>query len=475
MASLTLGITVFVVIHLVSLVAAGHALLTKRDPRAALGWTVALIFLPIIGLATYLIFGISRAQSRAEKMIRKQAKIASHYSLGPSPHERLPMKKGEMEYLARAGDKISGSPLVGGNKVTPLHNGDEAYPAMLDAMEKAREEVFLCTYIFNYGEVARKFIDALARAHARGVDTRVIVDGVGALYSWKKPWKILAAKGVKTARFKPPSLFPPNFSINLRCHRKVMIADNIAFTGGMNIADGDLLKPQGKPKNRIQDMQFKCAGPIVNQLRKAFLLNWAFCKDDLLPFPRFEENIEGDSFCRILTDGPGDDQDIIEDLMCESINLSRHSVRIMTPYFLPTENLLSALRLAALRGVDVNVILPAKNNLPYMVWAMRRVLPPLLGAGVQVWLQPPPFAHTKLLAVDGFYCQVGSANVDIRSMRLNFELNMEVIDAQFHKSIADFMDETIMKSNQLKLDQLARLSMATKLLDSASWIFSPYF
>lgn len=474
MSFTSMELIVFAIAHALALVAAGHALLTKRDPRAALGWTVTLVFLPIIGLAIYLIFGISRAQSRAEKMIRKQTRIASRYSISKRPLPRPSMQSQEEEVLARAGDRIAGTDLRGGNRLIILHNGDEAYPAMLDAIDRAKREVFLCTYIFNYGEVARQFITALEAAHNRGVDTRVIVDGIGALYSWKKPWKILAEKGIKTTRFKPPRLFPPNFSINLRCHRKVLIADETGFTGGMNISDGDLIKSAGKPKNRIQDMQFQCQGPIVNDLRTAFLLNWAFCEDELLPFPHFEETVAGKSFCRILVDGPGDDQDIIEDLICEAISMARHTIRIMTPYFLPTPDLIANLRLASLRGVEVDVILPAKNNLAYMTWAMRRILPPLLQAGAHVWLQKPPFAHTKLLAVDNFYCQIGSANLDYRSMRLNFELNVEVFDADFHMEIHKFMDETIMRSQPLTLEDLRKQPLPVKLLYSASWIFSPY-
>lgn len=475
MFSVYVEIALIALVHVLAIVAACHALLTKRDPRAALGWTVVLIFLPVIGLFVYLIFGISRAQSKAEKMMRRQAEIASNYSASEIRATRLPLESPEEERLARAGDRIAASPLLGENRVLPLHNGDQAYPAMIEAIKKARREVFLCTYIFNYGHAAQAFIAALVDAHKRGVDVRVLVDGVGALYSWRKPWKILARQGIRTSLFKPPRLFPPNLSINLRCHRKALVADGIGFTGGMNIADGDMLKPAGKPKNRIQDMHFQCEGPIVNSLRRAFLLNWAFCVDELEPFPQFEAKPAGQSWCRVVTDGPGNDLDILDDLFCESINISRHSVRIMTPYFLPTRDLMASLRSASLRGVDVNVILPAKNNLPYMKWAMRRILPGLLSSGAKVWLQPPPFAHTKLLAVDDFYCQIGSANLDSRSLRLNFELNMEIFDRQFHKTIADFMDHTISLSRPVTLAKLKNLSLPVKLLDSASWIFSPYF
>ena len=239
----------------------------------------------------------------------------------------------------------------------------------------------------------------------------------------------------------------------------------------MNIADGNL---ESAGPHRIQDMHFRCEGPVVSQLRHAFQLNWNFCTDEYVPLPPLPDAEAGPSRCRVIVDGPGNDADVLNDLICGAINVARERVRIMTPYFLPSHDLMAALRSAGQRGVDVRVVLPQKNNLPYMNWATCRLLPGLLAAGVRVWFQPPPFAHTKLLAVDDFYTQVGSANLDARSLRLNFELNMEVFDAAFQARIVEFIDATIGRSRELVHDELVAAPLAVRLRNAACWLFSPY-
>ncbi|WP_297671049.1 phosphatidylserine/phosphatidylglycerophosphate/cardiolipin synthase family protein [uncultured Desulfovibrio sp.] len=458
-------------IHILSWIAVCHALLTKHDPRAALGWTVAALLLPLVGPLLYACFGISRAESRASRIMRRQEPLEPDYAHPPfsaAPPEHVPESIVRMEHIGRV---LTEQHLCGGNALTPLHNGDEAYPAMLAAIREARDHVFLCTYIFNAGRTAQAFNKALAQAAARGVDVRLLVDGIGVLYSLRKPWKKLPQYGVKVAQFLPPSLFPPNLGINLRNHRKMLICDSVAFTGGMNIADDNLTA--GKV-NYVQDMHFSCEGPIVDQLRRAFLLNWGFCTGNYTPLPPASSLPRGDSRCRIIMDGPGSDADILNDVYCGVISAARTSVRIMTPYFLPSHGLVSALRSAGQRGVDVRVALPAKNNLFYVHWAQFRLLPTLLEAGVRVWLQPPPFAHTKLLAVDGYYAQIGSANLDARSLRLNFELNMEVFDPAFNASITGHIDHAISRSLEITAGMLETLPLPVKLRNAACWIFSPY-
>lgn len=464
----------FLLMHGLSFIAAGHVLLTKKDPRSALGWTSLLLFLPIAGLVIYLIFGISRAHSHAEIIMHRIAAIAKQYPHSGNCGKVEPLTE-EGQRIAALGWRVSALPLCGGNRVTPLHNGDEAYPAMLEAIRSAKNHVFLSTYIFNYGLAARKFINELVAAHERGVDTRVLVDGVGALYSWKKPWKILRDHGVKTTRFRPPRLIPPNFGINLRSHRKVLVCDAIGFTGGMNISDGNLMAIQRKGLSHIQDVQFRFEGPVVSQLRQAFLLNWCFCTNTFTPLPTITEELTGDSQCRVIVDGPGKDGDALYDLICGVINTAKKSVCIMTPYFLPPCELAGALRSAAQRGVNTQIILPGVNNLAYMHWATDRLLPTLLKAGVKIWRQAPPFAHSKLLAIDGFYSLVGSANMDSRSLKLNFELNMEIYDPEFHDRLVTFMNSTLQKGKEVTLENLMALPMPIKLRNAASWLFSPYF
>lgn len=469
-----LELTALVLVHCASLVAAGHAMLTKRDPRSAMGWTAALVFLPAVGLVVYLIFGIGRAHSRAEKIMHRLADISRKYALTQDEIKPGTLPGLEAERQAELAGRLTGTPLCAGNSVIPLHNGDEAYPAMLKAIDEAHSHVFLGTYIFNSGVAADKFIAALTGAHERGVDVRVLVDGVGSLYSWHKPVRILAKKGIKTARFRPLSLIPLNLGINLRSHRKVLVCDNVGFTGGMNISDGNLLKLNPHKKGKIQDVQFYCEGPIVSQLRRAFLLNWSFCTNEISILRPLDETPKGGCACRAIMDGPGNDGDALNDIICGAINAASKSVLIMTPYFLPTPSLMAALRSAGQRAVDVRVILPGDNNLKYMSWAMKRIMPRLLKAGVRIWQQAPPFAHTKVMAVDGYYSLVGSANMDSRSLLLNFELELEIYDRVFHDRLVAFMLGTLARAREITLDELDTLSLGSRLRNAAVWLFSPY-
>ena len=463
----TLGV---VLVHLLSWPAACHALLKKRDPRSALGWTATVFLLPVIGPLLYMVFGISRAESRAEKLMHESAVHEPAY-----PQAELPTVSGDIpdhiRRMARMGKRLTGQQLCGGSTLIPLHNGDEAYPAMLKAIDAASDHVWLLTYIFNAGRMASAFNAALQAAHRRGVDVRVLVDGVGALYSWHKPWKDLRAAGIPVSIFRPLRLLPPDLGINLRNHRKLLICDVQAFSGGMNIADDNLQSPS---PHCVQDMHFRCHGPIVAHLRRAFLINWGFSTGEYTPLPHLDDSPTGQSYCRVIMDGPGNNADVLHDLYCGAINNASRSIRIMTPYFLPTHDLMAALRSAAQRGADVRIVLPQQNNLPFVHWASMRLLPELLRSGVRIWHQPPPFAHTKLLAVDGYYSQFGSANLDARSLRLNFELNTEVFDRTFHDHLASHMDDRARLGQEVTLASLDSLCLPVRLRNSACWLFSPY-
>ncbi|MDR3320372.1 MAG: phospholipase D-like domain-containing protein [Desulfovibrio sp.] len=460
------------IVHALSWVAICHALLTKRDPRSALSWAATALLLPVLGPVLYLLFGISRAESRANKLMRRMTDVEPEYAHPPFPQEppeQVPAYLLEMELPGRY---LTSRYLCGGNMVFPLYNGDMAYPAMLDAINQAKKHIFLTTYIFKSGLVCEIFIEAMSKAAARGVDVRVLVDGIGALYSLSRPWKRLCAEGARVELFLPPRILPPNFCINLRNHRKILVCDETAFTGGMNISDVNCL---GRYPNRgIQDIHFYCRGPIVHDLGRVFLLNWGFTTGSYDPLSSSQHSPAGSSRCRLVMDGPGSDTEILNEVFCGVISAARRVVRIMTPYFLPSHDIMAALRSAVRRGVDVRVVLPAKNNLPYMHWAMLRLLPVLLRAGVRLWLQPPPFAHSKLLTIDGCYCQIGSANLDARSLHLNFELNMEVFDESLHDKLAGHIDAAIARGQEITLDYTKRQSFLIKLRNAACWIFSPY-
>ncbi|HVS76123.1 MAG TPA: phospholipase D-like domain-containing protein [Steroidobacteraceae bacterium] len=440
-----------------------HALLTKPDPRSALGWIATCWLLPIAGSALYVLFGVNRVRTRARQL------RAGLYSVTTVPDIELPEDLATQ--LTRIGDAVTQRPILAGNEVVKLENGENAFPLMLAAIADARHSIWLSTYIFETDPVGRQFIAALAAAAARGVQTRVLVDGIGEWYSRPRAVGLLRRSGVRAARFLPPRLAPPVLSLNLRNHRKLLIVDGkAAFAGGMNIGGREVGKAAGR---RMADLHFRILGPAVAQLAESFAADWLFATGELLTLPPRGTHV-GSSVCRVITEGPDEDNDKLLFVILGAISAAHRQVLIMTPYFIPPPELTAALQTAALRGVEVCLVLPARSNLRYVDWATRRWLPALLERGVQVFLQPPPFSHTKLVVVDGCYAQIGSANLDPRSLRLNFEIAVEIYDAAVCAQLAEYILSARNHALRFSAQDCARQGIAGRVRDSLCWLFSPY-
>jgi cardiolipin synthase len=465
---------------LLSLTTSGHALLNQRTPSAALGWVAVCLMFPFVGPIFYFLFGINRVKTRARQLEDKRSQpiispeeyeSAVHIASVSSSGLNLPKSYVQ---IARISDSVSDFPLVAGNRIDPLHNGEEAYPAMLDTINSAQKTLYLTSYIFDTTKTGKRFIEALANAARRGVDTRVIIDGFGELYSFTRASKKLKEKGVKVTRFLPPKLLLPPIHINLRNHRKIIVADGqIGYTGGMNIGDRHLAQ---NIKNRFRsiDMHFRLTGPIVMQLEKTFLEDWAFCTGEQIEPTSSLPMKVGSAVCRVIADGPNEDMNNLSSILIGAISSARERILIMTPYFLPSVEMISALQTAALRGVDVNIVLPSKNNLPYIKWASTNTFQDLLYRGVKIFYQPPPFVHTKLFIMDDQYSQIGSANIDPRSLRLNFELTVEIYDRQVAQTLSAHIHAKIQQSRQVTLEDIENRPFLIKLRDAFMWLFSPY-
>jgi len=456
--------------------AAGHALLSKRDPRAALGWIAVCLMFPLAGPALYFLFGFNRIRTRARKL---QAQSGPRTSDGDDAAVDVAAMSvddvpDEFRELARISDAVTGWPLVGGNAVELMHSGEQVYPAMLEAIERASKTLYLATYIFESNTTGERFVDALADAAGRGVDVRVMIDGVGELYSLPRASRLLSKAGVRVARFLPPKLIPPTVHINLRNHRKLMVVDGrMGFTGGMNIGDRHLAESRDNPARAV-DAHFRVQGPVLEQLERVFLDDWEFVTGEETDSNDGPPPAVGGAICRGIIDGPDDDLDKLVTVMVGAVSAARERVAIMSPYFLPPPGLSAALQAAALRGVDVGVILPSQNNLPFVDWATRNTLFELLRWGVHVYYQPPPFVHSKLFIVDGHYAQIGSANIDPRSLRLNFEFAVEVYDSAFASTLGAHFESVRDRSRQVTVAEIEARPLPVKARDALAWLFSPY-
>jgi cardiolipin synthase len=450
-----------------ALAVTGHVLAHKRDPGSAVAWIGLAWLSPVVGSVLYVLLGINRVQRRARELSRS----ATGGPLAAPP--AAPARTGDLADLELAAYRITGRAAANGNAIEMLHNGDEAYPPMLAAIDAAAGSVALSSYIFRADAAGNEFIAALTGAHRRGVAVRVLIDGYGGGYVRSDAYRALRRAGVPAARFLH-SMLPWRMPfLNLRTHRKLLAIDGtVAFAGGLNIGEENLAR--SRPRYPVHDTHFRFEGPIVAQLASAFAEQWSFATGEALsgaawfPPPR----PAGPSVARAVTSGPDQDLEKIELLVLAAINAARRSVRIMTPYFLPDERVITALALAAMRGIEIDIVVPEHSNHPVIDCAMRAHVGPLLRAGCRIWLHEPPFDHSKLLAVDKEWCFVGSANFDTRSFTLNFEINAEVYCSLTASKVHDKILAN--RKGPLLEQALARRPLPVRLRDSAARLWLPY-
>lgn len=462
------GATVLSVLHL--LLAAGvtgHILVHKRDPGSAVAWIGIAWLSPVLGSLLYVLLGVNRVRRRALTMLVPRAAMPLAETLRDISDEDY---LAALEYSAQ---RITGRPAKSGNAIGILHNGDGAYPKMLACIEAARHSVALSSYIFRADAAGIAFIQALVRATRRGVEVRVLIDGIGGGYFWSSTYFKLRRAGVPVARFLH-SIVPWRMPfLNLRSHKKLLGIDGqFAFIGGLNIGAENLVNSQ--PVRPVLDTHFSLEGPVVAQIIRTFADDWFFMTGERLVGERWFPALPpvGDSRARAVTSGPDQDLEKIELIIMQAVGAARSSVKIMTPYFLPDERIITVLALAAMRGVEVDVILPANSNHPTLDWGARAHIGPLLAAECRVWTHAAPFDHSKLMTVDGKWCFVGSANWDMRSFRLNFELNLEV----YHSAVVQQVEELITQKQELRLSAAAlqKLSLPVMLRNNAARLMLPY-
>ncbi len=456
-------------------IAAGHAIMYKRDPRSTTIWVFFAFVLPFIGPWLYWVMGINRIRRRAVVHLGKRGRP---FDL-PHPAETQPdsdiHKKavGHLVSLRTVADRVTRLPMLPGNKIVPLHNGEQAYPQMLDAISKAERSVSLASYIFDWDDVGREFTRALGEVAQRGVRVHVLLDGIGALRSFSRTGRALIQSGAEVAAFFPLRFPFGRLRINLRNHRKILVVDGYTgFTGGMNISERHLVDKHAP--GRVEDLHFEITGPVVAEMQHAFAEDWALATGEALEgeayFPKLSPT--GDALCRGISSGPDEDFEIMHWMLQAALASAQHSVRIVTPYFIPTWPLISAMVVRALRGVDITLILPSKVDLPYMRWAADAYLWQLLEHGVRVYRRPPPFVHSKLMIVDERWILLGSANLDRRSLRLHFEFNIEVYDIKLARSLCSWLDGLTAQSTPVTLEEVESRSTWHRVRDGLAKIIS---
>lgn len=460
-----------------SVLAATHALLSKRDSNSALGWVAFCLFMPLAGPIVYLVFGINRIKAKAKELYDDEPSEIGIDNTTILDDRPIP--------FSIIGKNISGADASPCSSIEILENGDELYPKMLAAIGTAEQRVYLSSYIFQDDTSGRLFLKSLVDAQNRGVDVRIIIDGLGAILYPPRIDKKLRRANLNIRLFDPARLFPPSLHINMRNHRKLLIVDQeIAFTGGQNISDRHLIQlPEYREK--ALDLHFSFTGKTVVELEKSFLKDWASCSVDvseppsdptltLKSMPKSNSHQPTTAWTRAILDGPNENLDRLNELLVGVFSLAKQRIWIMTPYFLPGHDLVGAMIGAKHRGVDVKVLLPARTNVQLIHWATQHSLQHIEAHGLAVFLQPAPFVHTKAIIIDDSYALVGSANIDPRSLRLNFELGIEVFGKEFNDRLGHYFEKKLAKCAKLKLDDLRNQPLAIRMRNAIAWLFTPY-
>jgi len=444
-------------------------LLKKSDVRSALGWIGTVWLAPIFGSLLYYLFGINRVTRRALKLGRLDTALAH------SPGAAIPDAASNIALLSAVSHEITKSPLTGGNELTILEGGDQAYPQMLAAIRDAKQCVAMSSYIFRNDTAGEEFAQALSEAVRRGVAVRVLLDGLGTGYLYPGIYYRMKRGGVTVARFLHTWLPWRMPFLNMRNHRKLLVVDGRhAFLGGINIGVENCAR---LAKDRqIKDVHFRVEGPAACIVMNAFAHDWTFTTDEVLDeedwWPKLEPH--GKSFARGLSSGPDADIYKLELLLGAALTLAQKRIRIVTPYFLPDARLQFAMAQAGLRGVEVEIVVPSCSDQRLMDWAMRGHLRFFRYVRAKVIATPPPFDHTKLCTVDGEWSLIGSSNWDARSFRLNFEFDLEIIDRDFTARLDALIDSLIASGKPLTPDMLAAEPVWKRLRNAAARLLMPY-
>jgi cardiolipin synthase len=453
-----------------------HVILNKREPRGAALWLVIIVFIPIAGPFLYWVLGINRIK-RKSRFRTSSRRYSGFGGFAPELIYELSSVDPDVRPLGHLSAKTTQRPLLKGNWIEPLYDGEQVFPSMLEAIGGSQRSVTLSTYILDRDAVGLRVIDSLCAAADRGCQVRVLVDGLGTSRKALRMASSLREADAKLAVFHPLYGLPfRRPGINMRIHRKILVVDGkIGFTGGINISSRHFFT-RYKTSELVRDIHFKVAGPIVSAMQEVFSDDWLAATGEILDDAIFFSEPEplGNALIRAVASGPAENFEKIYEIILGALRTAREEVFIMTPYFIPDRALIQALRSAVLSGVEVRILLPEKSDHLSVQWASTAYLPELLEAGVSIALIPPPFIHSKLLVVDRRWSLVGSANLDPRSFRLNFEFDLEVYNHELAEELVFYAENLMESSEKLTVEGLTSRSLSMRLLEGTAKLFSPY-
>ncbi|WP_404821756.1 cardiolipin synthase [Oceanobacillus halotolerans] len=454
--------------------------LERKDASSTWAWLMVLFFIPIAGFLLYLIFGRKLSNQRIftwdtkSKLGVKNAVMSQEKAIEEGrfvyKDESLVAYKDLYLLHLRNNDAI----LTQDNEVKIYTDGTEKFADLIYDLEQATDHIHLLYYIIRHDHLGKRIADVLIKKANEGVDIRVLYDDMGSRSLSRKYVKRLQRAGVELEAFFPPKIPNINFKINYRNHRKLAIIDGeVGYIGGFNIGDEYLGK--NKKFGYWRDTHLRVYGDAVSTMQTRFILDWnQASRNDILYENRYyQAEPKGQTGVQIVSSGPDSDWEQIKYGYIKMILMAKKYIYIQTPYFIPDESLKDALRIAALSGVNIKLMIPNKPDHPFVYWATLSYIGDLLNAGASVYIYQNGFLHAKTLVVDGKISSVGTANIDVRSFRLNFEVNAFLYDRKLTQRLVEAFENDIELATQMTKKLYAKRSLGIRFKESISRLISP--
>lgn len=460
---------VVIVFHLAGIAAAIDAVWRARTAQGSVAWAVLLVVFPYFTLIPYFIFGSNRFESYVNARRDERETLARHSSALPwKPDDSILPGNG-----LPAAARLTDMPLLGGNQVRLLVNGEATFQAIFEAIRNAQEEIVVEFFTIADDDLGQQLFSLLRERAAQGVRVYLLCDGIG---SHSLPNKVLAElrdAGIKAHKFVTTSGMGVNrFQVNFRNHRKLVVVDGKrAFIGGHNVSD--LYVGKEPPLSPWRDTHIELEGPIIGCLQYTFAEDWYWTTKTLPEQCTPSQNQQGGVLCQSLPFGPADKSDTCVLTLLELIHHAEQRIWISTPYLVPDDAVFAALKLAVNRGVEVRLLVPARPDHYVVFYASALFVRRAVENGMQVYRYQPGFVHQKVWLIDDWSAVIGSANLDNRSMRLNFEQMVATFDAEFADQVAQMLLDDFSLARQVTPEQLKSVPVWRQAAERVANLLAP--
>ncbi|NTW71230.1 MAG: cardiolipin synthase [Eubacteriaceae bacterium] len=455
--------------------------LERKNPQSTYAWLLLLWMIPAVGFIFYLLFSQNLARRKIFKMYSEEVELTNSLIL----QQKKDLAEDKIFFDRKAREKykdliyfhqnLSAALYTNNNSLELFTDGNEKFESLLEDIKNAKHHVHMQYFIFQSGLLGKRIIDALIAKAQEGLQVRLLFDDMGGYHLTKYDYDAMIKAGVKIARFFPSRIKLLNLKANYRNHRKITVIDGaIGYIGGFNV--GDEYIGLDKKMGYWRDSHLRIEGSAVYELQMRFIMDWRSANKESirLTYDYLPVTSEvGHVGVQIVSSGPDDENEHIKQGYLKMINSAREYIYIQTPYFIPDQSIFEALKIAAVSGVDVRIMIPNKPDHVFVYWATFSYVGELLKYGAKIYIYNNGFMHAKTIVADDEIASVGTCNFDIRSFSLNFEVNAFIYDHEFSYYMKEVFIEDMKVSERLNINLYRNRSIIIKMKESISRLFSP--